>query len=114
MRAPESLPSIGSSELTPARLWAIAVLFFGVGDAVTTGVGLGLDGVVEINPVAATFFQRSVFATMIALKSVAFAGGYALWRITPSPASLGVPLGLALLGVCVTLWNCLVLLSTVL
>lgn len=98
----EALPSA-------TQLWVIAVLFFGIGDVATTVVGLGTDGVVEAHPVAATLFEHSVFGTMIVLKSAAFGSCYLLWSWTPKPYSVGVPLGVAALGVGVTVWNSFVL-----
>lgn len=114
MQSEESVTSFGVSELDHAQLWILAVLFFGIGDVVTTGVGLELAGVVEVHPVAAALFQQSTVATMVALKSIAFAGCYLLWRVAPSPSSVGVPLGLAVLGVTVTLWNSAIVLSVAL
>jgi hypothetical protein len=89
-------------------LWLIAVLFFGVGDVVTTGIGLDLTGVSEIGPLRSVILRHGVFA-IVGLKLVTFAACYVLWRVVPRPHAVGVPLGLALLGVPVTGWNVAVL-----
>jgi hypothetical protein len=39
------------------------------------------------------------------LKAVVFVGFFAVWKYVSWPYSVGVPLGLALLGVAVTIWN---------
>lgn len=90
-------------------LWGIAVLCFGVGDVVTTSIGLRLTGVFEAHPIALQFFQYSPLGAMVALKAFIFGGSYALWRWTPEPYRVGVPVGLATLGVAVVAWNLKVL-----
>jgi hypothetical protein len=101
----ESIPSVDVPRLDALQLWLVAVLCFGVGDVVTTSIGLGLAGVVEAHPVAGSLFQYPPLGVMVALKSVVFGVCYALWAWTPRPHCLGVPLGLALVGVLVTAWN---------
>jgi hypothetical protein len=87
------------------RLWGIALLCFGAGDVVTTTVGLRLAGVVELQPLAARLFRYSTLWGMVILKTAVFSGCYALWRRAPEPYCVGVPLGLATLGVVVVAWN---------
>jgi hypothetical protein len=87
------------------QLWAIALLCFGAGDVVTTTVGLRLGGVIEIQPLAARIFRYSTLAAMLSLKAAVFGGCYVLWRRVPEPHCVGVPLGLATLGVAVVTWN---------
>jgi len=96
-----------------AALWAAGVLFFGVGDLLTTAVGLQVGGVIERNVVPAFLVGQYGLAAMFGLKLLAFGGCYALWRVVRRPHRLGVPLGLSLLGVVVTLWNLGVLLVAV-
>jgi hypothetical protein len=94
-----------------AALWATGILCFGVGDLLTTVLGLQVDGVTERNAVPAVLIEQYGFAAMVGLKLLAFGGCYVLWRVARRPHRLGVPLGLALLGVAVTLWNLGVLLA---
>lgn len=107
---PGSISSRATSGLDDAQLWLIAVLFFGVGDVVTTSLGLWLPGVTETHPVAAYFFQHSVLGGMVVLKGIALGSCYLLWRLTPHPHCVGVPLGLVVLGVVITVWNAHILL----
>ena len=110
---PESVPSIGVGSLDDAQLWLIAVLFFGIGDMVTTSLGLWLPGVIELHPIAAYAFQHSVVWAMAVLKGIVFASCYLLWRWTPRTYCVGVPLGLVILGVLITVWNFHVLLLAI-
>lgn len=94
-------------------LWSIAVLGFGVGDVVTTAVGLRMVGVVELNPVVAGLLGDSLLGPMVAVKLLVLGGGYLLSRRLPRAPAVGVPLGLAALGVTVTAWNVHVVLRAV-
>lgn len=109
----ESVPSTGVRTLDDAQLWLIAVLFFGIGDVVTTSLGLWVAGVIEMHPIAAYAFQHSVFWAMTVLKGIALASCYLLWKLTPRPYCVGVPLGLVILGVLITAWNFHVLLLAI-
>lgn len=91
------------------RYWVAAILLFGVGDVVTTSVGLGIGGLSEIGPFTAPLLQQYGLGAMVGLKLAAFGGFYLLWRTVPRPHCAGVPLGLALLGASVTAWNLLLL-----
>ena len=86
-------------------LWLVAVAFFGIGDLVTTGIGLQLQYVVEAGPVVGDVILAHGASAMLWLKVLVFAVCYGLWRVVPAPHRVGVPLGLAVLGVLVTLWN---------
>lgn len=90
-------------------LWLIAVLFFGFGDVVTTSIGLGVDSVYEAGSLTSRFIHQYGQFSMVVVKSGLLAGCYFLWRIVPRPHRTGVPLGLALLGVAVVLWNLFVI-----
>lgn len=107
---PSPADSAAASDRT---CWALGVAFFGVGDLVTTALGVGAVGLAEANPVAALAIGRHGLLALAALKAVAFAGSYAVWRVLPAPYRVGVPFGLAALGVAVTAWNLRLLLLTV-
>lgn len=94
---------------TEAKLWGVTLLFFCVGDVVTTGIGLSMDGIVEAGPVVAPVLREYGLVAMLGLKAATVGLFYGLARLLPEPHSLGVPLGLALLGVFVTGWNLVVL-----
>ncbi len=94
--------------LTP-HLWAIAIVFFGAGDLITTFAGLPLQSTVEVGPLAAHVYQQFGAGIMVVLKAAVISGAYVLWRVVPSPQRVGIPLGLSTLGVLVTIWNLSVL-----
>lgn len=91
------------------KLWGLAFLFFCVGDLVTTHVGLSVQGVVEVGPVVGPLLRDHGVAAMVVLKGVTVGAAYGAARVLPDPQSIGVPLGLALVGVLVTGWNLVVL-----
>ena len=93
-------------------LWVIALFFFGLADVATTGVGVASVGVTEFSPTVGPFLDQYGLGAMVFLKVLVFAGAYTLWRVVPRPERLGVPLGLAMLGVFVTGWNLSVLVFT--
>lgn len=95
-------------------LWLAAIGLFGIGDAVSTAVGLGIDGVYEAGPVAAVVVAHSGLVGMFLVKAGLFVGFALLWRWTPGPHRLGIPLGLAGLGALVTGWNLAVVLAATL
>lgn len=90
-------------------LWAVAILFFGIGDLVTTIVGLRFDQLIEVGPLTAPVIEQYGLVAMVSLKTVAFACCTVLWWYTPRPYNVGVSLGLAVFGVIVTLWNLVLL-----
>ncbi|MDX1745774.1 MAG: hypothetical protein R3324_07545 [Halobacteriales archaeon] len=101
--------SIDLLSLYSPHLWWAALVFFGVGDVVTTAVGLTTGIAAEVGPLVAPVIDAHGILALVALKTAAFAASYQLWRLVPAPHNLGVPLGLAALGVLVTAWNLLVL-----
>lgn len=105
MYALEWAPARDERDAVEVQLWAIACLGFIVGDVVTTGIGLGLLGLAEANPIAVHLFEYSVLGGMVALKLAVCSVGYAAWKFIPHPHCTGVPLGFAVLGVFATAWN---------
>lgn len=96
------------------ELWLLAALFFVGGDLLTTGVGLFAGGVAEVGPVVAPLIETYGLAAMVPLKLLAIGICYLLWRVTPAPHAVGVPLGLAVFGVLVTGWNVAVIAVSIL
>lgn len=94
-------------------LWIVAIAFFGVGDLVTTVVGLRLQQIAEVGPYVDVVIQAHGVPAMVGLKLLVFVLCWSLWRLVPPPHRVGVPLGLAVLGVLVTLWNTGVLATVV-
>lgn len=104
------VPRANPTAVEPPRtsrplLWVLAVLFFGVGDVVTTSVGMGIEGLLEFGPVTAVVLGRYGFGGMVVAKALVFGGCFLVWRCTRRPYSVGVPLGLTVVGVFVTGWN---------
>ncbi|MEY7851198.1 hypothetical protein AB7C87_18585 [Natrarchaeobius sp. A-rgal3] len=92
-------------------LWALAVLLYGVGDLVTTMVGLGRDGVVEGNAGARFVLGDPPswvrFAVFKAVLLSGCYGGYLLlegYRIRPA-----IPAGIAAIGLYAVVTNVRVL-----
>lgn len=110
----ELIPSVDVPRLNALQLWVLVGLSFGLGDVVTTIVGLRLAGVYELQLIAASLFQYSVLGAMLVLKSIVFGSCFVLWTWTPRPHRFGVPLGLITLGVLVTTWNLHILLRAIL
>lgn len=93
------------------HLWAIAIVFFGVGDLLTTVAGLHFERVIEVGPIAAILYEHFGLASLGLLKLATFAVLFLVWRLIPPPHDVGVPLGLATLGVLVTGWNLSVIIA---
>lgn len=101
----ENSGSIERLRVTQPLLWLIAVVFFGIGDVVTTSIGLSMAAVHEVGPVTSLFLDKYGLLAMVVAKLAVLSGSYLLWRLTPNRYRVGVPLGLALLGVVVVWWN---------
>jgi hypothetical protein len=86
-------------------LWSMAIAFFGGGDLLTTAVGLSFERPVEAGPVTSIAIDQFGLPIVVPLKVLTLVLAYLLWRRTPTPYRIGVPLGLATLGVLVTVWN---------
>jgi hypothetical protein len=93
------------------HLWALALVFFGAGDLVTTVLGVEVGRAVELGPVATLVFPHG-YLWLVGLKATTIGGAYLLWRLSPEPHGVGIPLGLATLGVLVSTWNAAVLFAT--
>lgn len=90
---------------TEVRLWLVAVTLFGIGDLVTTTVGISVAGAREIGPLTAVLLDQYGFVSMVVSKSLVLGAFYLVWKRTPREYRLGVPLGLAALGGLVVCWN---------
>ena len=99
------------TDLSP-HLWAIGIVFFGVGDLATTLVGLHLQRAVEVGVLASVAYEHYGLGAMVPLKAATLAFVYLVWRMVPEPHNIGAPLGIAVLGVLVTLWNSSVLVAS--
>jgi hypothetical protein len=89
-----------------ALAWTGAVAMFGVGDAVTTMVGLDA-GLVEANPavVAALGHAHPTLAALVAAKSTVIVAAAALWKRAVATQAYLIPASLAIMGALVVAWN---------
>lgn len=95
-------------------LWLLALLFYGVGDTVTTLFGLATGRGTEAGPAVLALVELSGLPTipvLLLLKVAVFVGFFALWRAVSSPGRIAVPLALTVVGVVVTGWNVSVVVS---
>jgi hypothetical protein len=107
-------PSIDLLDDLRPLWWHGAVAFFIIGDLVTTIIGLRLQTVVEASPVAVWAINGYGLGMIFPLKLGVVSGLYGLYRVVPNPHRIGVPLGLCALGFVVTVWNCAVIIVSVL
>lgn len=97
--------TLGRLQSTQPLLWVVAIVFFGVGDVVTTSLGLGMDAIYEMGPVTSVLLDQYGPLSILVVKIAIFSGFYVVWRLTPRPYRTGVPLGLSIVGVLVVGWN---------
>jgi hypothetical protein len=107
---------LAQSWLVPALarqplVWGLSVLFYGVGDTVTTAVGLADGAVAEAGPVAVRVVGHAGIGGLVALKVGFFFASFGLWYVVRTPGRVAIPLALAVAGVLVTGWNSAVLLA---
>lgn len=94
------------------QLWAVGILAFGIGDMVTTIVGIRFRNLVEVGILTSPILDAYGLHAIVALKLLAFGLCLAMWKVVPAPYRVGVPLGIAVFGILVTLWNTLMILLT--
>lgn len=102
--------SAGSLERQPL-LWSCALVLYGIGDTVTTVLGLRAEDVSEAGPVALLALEWAGLPGYLLLKTAVIAGFYLLWTRLRTPGRDAVPLALVVTGAGVTLWNLAMLLS---
>lgn len=95
------------------RWWVLAVLFFVCGDVVTTQVGLATEAVAEVGPLAGPLIGSYGMLALLALKLVVLVSSISIWRYAPPAYASALPLGLAVGGGLVTMWNTVVIVQTI-
>lgn len=100
-----------ASASSPRTLWILAVAFFVAGDLFTTGIGVSSGQIAEVGPLGAPIVSRYGLPGMVVLKLAVVGLSYLAWRVVPTPDRIGIPLGLLLVGVLVTVWNSFVVLA---
>lgn len=91
-------------------LWLLAILFYGIGDTVTTRIGWSAEHTAEAGPIALPLIETAGIGGLVALKLVFFGLCYLAWYLVESPGRVAIPLALAVAGIGVTLWNSVMLL----
>ncbi|POG56862.1 DUF5658 family protein [Haloferax marisrubri] len=90
-----------------AILWGSAALAYGLGDYVTTVLGVRMAGVQEGNPIVRLVSGGDPgpgsFAVLKLVSVALFFAAY--WMLRPASARLAVPISLTLLGAVVTARN---------
>lgn len=92
-------------------LWVFAVVLYGVGDTVTTLLGLNSDGVTEGGPLALYVLSQGGIPGFLLFKFGFVGGCFAIWYAIGTPGRVAIPLALAVSGTVVTGWNLLVVFS---
>lgn len=64
-----------------------------------------MDRISEINPLAPSLVLMYAPVAMVGLILGGLGGCFLLWKSVPRPYRAGIPLGLVLVGVTVTVWN---------
>ena len=90
---------------THSRLWAMALLTFGLGDLLTTAAFLIAELNHEGNPLAVAAIDHFGLWILVPWKLAIFAVFVGLYRLAPESTRVGVPLGLALFGSLLSAWN---------
>lgn len=86
-------------------VWLLAVLSYVCGDVITTFVGLQYTPLREAGPLPQYLLAEFGAGALAGLKAGTLAVCVTAWRLLPHPVSTGVPLGLAVVGSTITLWN---------
>ena len=92
-------------------LWTAALLGYGLGDLGTTLIGLSTGRGAEAGPIAAELVAQFGLLALVALKLSSLVTFYLTWRLVAWPFRVAVPLAIAGVGLLVTAWNVVVLLT---
>lgn len=94
--------------LPDAKLWAAALLTFGVGDLLLTALGLSL-GAVEANPFVVGAVERFGLIGLVGMKAAGFGALAGLFALAPTRHQHVIPKTIAVLGIAVIVWNLAIL-----
>lgn len=86
-------------------MWYTSLATFGVGDVVTTYIGMKQRGVEEGHPLLDAVIEDSGVAGMVGMKAMAFALAGAAYSQVSEDHRIGIPIGLTLLGSYATIHN---------
>lgn len=91
------------------ELWVLAFLFYGVGDTVTTFVGLRMEGVAEVGPLALIAMEIAGNVGFVAMKGLFMVVCFGAWYVLDTRGRVAIPLALIVAGGAITFWNLLML-----
>lgn len=90
-------------------LWVLAFLLYGIGDTVTTLVGLRAEGIEEVGPVALYAMELGGDLGFFFLKIGFLSACFLVWWQLETHARVAIPLALIVAGAAVTTWNLIML-----
>lgn len=92
-------------------LWGMAIAFYGVGDTITTIIGVRSTGVAEGGPLVLKVLETGGEPAFVLYKILLVGAFFGVWRAVSGPTRDSIPVVLTILGVIVTGWNTYVILS---
>lgn len=94
-------------QLVPSGVasWVFALFFFGLGDTLTTVIGLTHPQIVETSPLVQRVFEGYGVSGLIGLKLFAFLIVFIGWKKTPEPYDTSIPALIAGIGLLLTVHN---------
>lgn len=100
---------VGWSVENQSLLWVAALVFYGVGDTVTTVIGLHMGDIEEVGSVALAAMELGGISAFVAVKTGFITACFVTWYLVGTPGRVAIPLALVVAGVGVTGWNLLML-----
>ncbi|AAQ13728.1 hypothetical protein [His 1 virus] len=94
--------------------WHSAIATFGIGDTVTTIIGLSMAGIYEANPAANTILGELGLFGIIAAKVLYFGLMYIIVKSMPEHSRKYGPITITVLGTLICLWNIAIIATQVL
>lgn len=88
-----------------SEIWVVVLVAFGAFDVALTAAAVGTGVAAEAHPLVREGIRQFGLVVLPVWKAVLLVGFYLLYRATPRPYDVGVPLGLAIVGVAVGVWN---------
>ncbi|WP_123537179.1 hypothetical protein [Halosimplex salinum] len=85
--------------------WLVALVAFGAFDVAVTAAAVGTGVAAEAHPLVRAGIERFGLAILPVWKGVVLVVFYVLYWAVPRPYDVGIPLGLAVAGVAVGVWN---------
>lgn len=94
----------------PRILWALAIAFYGVGDAVTTLIGIRTEDIAEVGPIALVAMDIAGDAGFLVMKALFIGACFTVWYVLDTPGRVAIPMALIVAGAGITVWNVVMLL----